>query len=654
MEMTNVENTKTGISNLAFSKPEGDIEHGELVYEHVIDEKQHRSFSDSWSKLSKSYDAAAEFSKKHSKILKYIAIGVLCAGYAAFFIAACIINFSRTLALLVITCVVIFFLAYDLFKKLFGKKILECLSPVGSCVRKNKKWMTWVFSALILIGLIAWLVVDTSKRPQQLISFGGVCFFIIVLFICSKHHRAVSWRAVFWGLGLQFALGLFIIRTDPGFQAFKFIGQQIQIFLNYTTAGSGFVFGENLIKDVFAFQALPIVVFFSCVMSVLYYVGLMQWLILKISWLMQITMGTTATETLSVAGNIFVGQTEAPLLIRPYLADMTKSEVHAVMTGGFGTIAGSVLGAYISFGVDPSSLIAASVMAAPCALALSKLVYPEVEESKFKDEDGVKIEKGEERNLLEAASNGASASIGLVANIAANLIAFMALLEFINSAFSWLGGMVNYPQLTLQLILSYVFMPVAFMMGVEWREAAMVGEMLGTKLILNEFVAYRQLAEYKDRRLSGVEEWIDGNKQWLSERAEIITTYALCGFANFSSIGIMLGGLASMAPERKGDFAKVVLRALMTGVCVSFVNACVAGILYNPRELVNCITFLNTTEAFNSTTYNLYTCCAELHGSILNLNGTLSFGGEWENVTYADFCARSCCGFYNHTNCAAW
>ncbi|XP_075432184.1 sodium/nucleoside cotransporter 2-like isoform X4 [Ascaphus truei] len=554
MEMTNVENTKTGISNLAFSKPEGDIEHGELVYEHVIDEKQHRSFSDSWSKLSKSYDAAAEFSKKHSKILKYIAIGVLCAGYAAFFIAACIINFSRTLALLVITCVVIFFLAYDLFKKLFGKKILECLSPVGSCVRKNKKWMTWVFSALILIGLIAWLVVDTSKRPQQLISFGGVCFFIIVLFICSKHHRAVSWRAVFWGLGLQFALGLFIIRTDPGFQAFKFIGQQIQIFLNYTTAGSGFVFGENLIKDVFAFQALPIVVFFSCVMSVLYYVGLMQWLILKISWLMQITMGTTATETLSVAGNIFVGQTEAPLLIRPYLADMTKSEVHAVMTGGFGTIAGSVLGAYISFG----------------------------------------------------------------------------------------------------LILSYVFMPVAFMMGVEWREAAMVGEMLGTKLILNEFVAYRQLAEYKDRRLSGVEEWIDGNKQWLSERAEIITTYALCGFANFSSIGIMLGGLASMAPERKGDFAKVVLRALMTGVCVSFVNACVAGILYNPRELVNCITFLNTTEAFNSTTYNLYTCCAELHGSILNLNGTLSFGGEWENVTYADFCARSCCGFYNHTNCAAW
>ncbi|CAJ0944288.1 unnamed protein product, partial [Ranitomeya imitator] len=204
----------------------------------------------------------------------------------------------------------------------------------------------------------------------------------------------VSWRAVSWGLGLEFVLGIFIIRTEPGYQAFKFLGEQIQIFLNYTTAGSGFVFGETLIKEVFAFQALPIVVFFSCVMSILYYLGLMQYVILKISWLMQVTMGTTATETLSVAGNIFVGQTEAPLLIRPYLPDMTKSEIHAVMTGGFGTIAGSVMGAYISFGIDPSSLIAASVMAAPCALALSKLVYPETEESKFKSQDGVRIEKG--------------------------------------------------------------------------------------------------------------------------------------------------------------------------------------------------------------------------------------------------------------------
>ncbi|CAI9534372.1 unnamed protein product, partial [Staurois parvus] len=498
-------------------------------------------------------------------------------GYAAYFIAACVLNFNRAVALVVITCVVLFFLAYDLVVKLYGNIIKNFLKPLGRFFGKYKKWIKWAFAALVLIGLILWLALDTAKKPAHLISFGGVCMFVVFLFLVSKHHRAVRWRAVSWGLGLEFVLGIFIIRTDPGYQAFKFLGEQIQIFLNYTTAGSGFVFGETLIKEVFAFQALPIVVFFSCVMSILYYTGIMQYVILKISWLMQVTMGTTATETLSVAGNIFVGQTEAPLLIRPYLPDMTKSEIHAVMTGGFGTIAGSVMGAYISFGIDPSSLIAASVMAAPCALALAKLVYPEIEESKFKDEEGVKIEKGEERTILEAASNGASASVGLVANIAANLIAFMALLSFINAAFSWIGGMVDYPKLTLQLILSYIFMPVAFMMGVRWDEAGPVGEMLGTKIILNEFVAYRQLADYKAKRLEGADEWLDGSRQWITERAEVITTFALCGFANISSIGIMLGGLSSMAPQRKSDLSKVVVRALMTGACVSFVNACIAG-----------------------------------------------------------------------------
>ncbi|KAG8576410.1 hypothetical protein GDO81_009852 [Engystomops pustulosus] len=485
--------------------------------------------------------------------------------------------------------------------------------------------------------------------------------------------RNVSWRAVFWGLGLEFVLGIFIIRTEPGYQAFKFLGEQIQTFLNYTTAGSGFVFGETLIKEVFAFQALPIVVFFSCVMSVLYYVGLMQYVILKISWLMQVTMGTTATETLSVAGNIFVGQTEAPLLIRPYLKDMTKSEIHAVMTGGFGTIAGSVMGAYISFGIDASSLIAASVMAAPCALALSKLVYPEVEESKFKSQEGVKIEKGvkafsvlkllvryppqlqpirEERTILEAASNGASTSVGLVANIAANLIAFTALLSFINAAFSWIGGMVNYPELTLQLILSYIFMPVAFMMGVQWDEAGPVGEMLGTKIILNEFVAYRMLADYKTNRMDGLEEFVNGTRQWISERAEIITTFALCGFANISSIGIMLGGLATMAQERKGDLAKIVVRALMTGACVSFVNASIAGILYTPRGAVNCISFFESQEAFGNKTYNLYVCCKEIFSCTTNVNGTLSFENGWENVTNSALAVMNCCRFYQNDVCA--
>ncbi|XP_030046217.1 sodium/nucleoside cotransporter 1 [Microcaecilia unicolor] len=640
---------KYGVENKAYDTEEESAADGALPQKTSHQSETKRN-SRLLSAVSQPFTAAAAFCRAHSKVIKIIIAVVLCAAFAAYFIAACVLNFQRAIALLVITCVVVFFLSYDFAKRRWGKKILKFLSPAGKCFRKNWWWLKWVLCVIILVGLVLWLALDTAKRPEQLISFGGVCMFVIFLFACSKHHRAVSWRAVGWGLGLEFVLGILIVRTDAGFQAFQFLGDQIQVFLNYTKVGSGFVFGTALIQNVFAFQALPIVVFFSSVMSILYYFGLMQWIILKISWLMQVTMGTTATETLSVAGNIFVGQTEAPLLIRPYLADMTKSEVHAVMTGGFATIAGSVLGAYISFGIDASSLIAASVMAAPCALALSKLVYPEVEESKFKSDEGVKIEKGDEQNFLEAASNGASISIGLVANIAANLIAFMALLAFVNSAFSWLGGMVNYPQLTLQLIISYIFMPVAFMMGVQWDEAQMVAEMLGTKIILNEFVAYEKLSSYKKLRLSGAEEWINGDKQWISMRAETITTFALCGFANISSIGIMLGGLTAMAPQRKSEFAQIVSYALMTGACVSMVNACVAGILYVPRGQVQCLSFFNST-LFNGTDYNVYVCCTELFANTVRHNGTLGFTGGWEGLAQSAVVLQRCCDVYNSTSC---
>uniref|UniRef100_A0A8C7F5G1 Solute carrier family 28 member 1 n=1 Tax=Oncorhynchus kisutch TaxID=8019 RepID=A0A8C7F5G1_ONCKI len=313
-----------------------------------------------------------------------------------------------------------------------------------------------VFVVAVLVLLVTWLVVDTSKRPEQLISFGGVCMFILVIFIFSAHRTEVAWRSVFWGLGLQFCIGLFVIRTEPGLTAFQWLGEQVQIFLNYTKHGSSFVFGP-LVSDIFAFQALPIVIFFSSVMSVLYFLGIMQWLIIKIAWVMQITMGTSPTETLSVAGNIFVGQTEAPLLIRPYLMDMTKSEVHAVMVGGFATIAGSVMGAFISFGIDASSMISASAMAAPCALAISKLSYPETEEKTFLHQR--KISRCDEQNILEAASSGASTSIGLVANIAADLIAFLAILAFINASLGWLGGLVGFPSITFEVCSRQLHIP---------------------------------------------------------------------------------------------------------------------------------------------------------------------------------------------------
>ncbi|XP_063104151.1 sodium/nucleoside cotransporter 2 isoform X1 [Cavia porcellus] len=592
---------------------------------------------------------ARSFCARHARLFRKILLGLLCLAYAAYFLAACILDFQRALALFIITCLVILVLALHFLKKFFGGKLSSCLEPLKNS--RLRFWMKWAIAGAALVGLILWLALDTAQRPEQLISFAGICMFLLILFAGSKYHSAVPWKTVFWGLGLQFVFGILVIRTDPGFIAFQWLGDQVQIFLDYTVAGSSFVFGDELVKDVFAFQSLTIVIFFASVMSILYYLGLVQWVVQKIAWFLQITMGTTATETLAVAGNIFVGMTEAPLLIRPYLPDMTLSEIHAVMTGGFATIAGSVLGAFISFGIDAPSLISATVMAAPCALALSKLVYPEVEESKFKSKEGLKLPRGTERNILEAASSGAIDAIGLVANIAANLIAFLAILAFVNAVLSWMGEMVNIHGLTFQVICSYVLRPMVFMMGVDWADCGIVAEIVGVKFFTNEFVAYQQLSQYKNKRLSGVEEWLEGEKQWVSVKAEIIATFSLCGFANLSSIGITLGGLTSMVPHRKNDLSKVVIRALLTGACVSFISACMAGILYVPRGAeADCVSFLNMS--FSNRTYETLVCCRELFQST-SANGTSppSFSGPWENQEFSAVALANCCEFYTNAVC---
>ncbi|XP_037624633.1 sodium/nucleoside cotransporter 1 [Sebastes umbrosus] len=641
---------RKGVDNQAFEIAEDNITDTSSVKEVKGQTKKTKKGLGSYlSQVSKPINATEDYLKTHSQTFKYVVLGVLGAGYVAYFIAACVLDFQRAIALVVLTSLAVVAQSYELLKKHKGESISQCFKPAVRCFKSNLKWLKWVFISAAVILLVLWLVLDTSRRPEQLISFGGVCLFVVLVFLLSAHRTAVTWRPVFWGMGLQFCIGLFVIRTEPGNIAFQWLGKQVQIFLDYTKEGSRFVFGD-LINDIFAFQALPIVVFFSSVMSILYYLGIMQWLILKISWVMQITMGTSPTETLSVAGNIFVGQTEAPLLIRPYLNDMTKSEIHAVMTGGFATIAGSVMGAFISFGIDPANLISASVMAAPCALAISKLSFPETEESPFKSDKNIKVACGDEGNILEAASSGASASIGLVANIAANLIAFLAILDFINKALSWLGGMVGYPLITFQIICSYVFMPVAFMMGVPYDESFTVAELIGTKLFLNEFVAYEKLSVLKNNRIGGLDEVVGGVRQWISVRSEVITTFALCGFANFSSLGIMIGGLSSICPSKRGVVSSLVLRAMITGTCVSLINACVAGILFVPP--FDCVELFQTS-AFNATDGNIQTCCQDLFQSTVN-NGTISFEGSWSslaNVTVFFSKCCQCCGLSDVAVC---
>lgn len=594
--------------------------------------------------LEQKYDAVCGFFQKHKTIIRRIIYAILIAGFFALVIAACALDFRRALALFVLTLLALFFIFWDWFMDKYEGKIVKCFSPCGRFLKKHWFWLKWVIYIALIAAVICWLIFDTARMgANQLISFGGLVMYVLIMWVFSKYPARVSWRPVFWGIGLQFILGLIILRTKPGFDAFDWLGIQVQTFLEYSDTGAKFVFGDKYMDHFFAFKVLPIVVFFSTVMSMLYYTGFMQWLIKKVGWVMQVTMGTSPTESLVASGNIFVGQTESPLLIRPYLNDLTKSEIHAVMTAGFSTIAGSVLGAYISFGVSSSHLLSASVMSAPAALAVSKLFWPETQATKVTLHSGMKLEKGDARNLLEAASLGASASIPLVANIAVNLMAFLSLLAFFNAVLAWLGNMFDYPQLSFEVICSYIFMPFSFMMGVDWEDSFIVGKLLGYKTFFNEFVAYENLAALITNRKHRGPMYINGIKQYMSIRSETIATYALCGFANFGSLGIQIGGLTSMAPGRKGDIASAAIRAMIAGTIACFMTACIAGILSPPVVEDACNTMLGNIDfnisslPLNST--ELVGCCLDLFNStVASSPENFTLGGNYSTASLEGCC----------------
>ncbi|MEG5029562.1 NupC/NupG family nucleoside CNT transporter [Microcoleus sp. AT8-B1] len=400
---------------------------------------------------------------------------------------------------------------------------------------------------------------------ERLISVFGLAVFVGLSYVFSVDRRAVKWPPVLWGIALQLIFAILILKTAPGLAVFKFLGDMVTQFLNFSDAGAKFIFGDNFAEHFIAFKVLPTIIFFSSFITILYHYGILQRVVQAVAWLMIKTMKTSGAETLSCAANIFIGQTEAPLLIKPYLGAMTLSELHAVMTGGFATIAGGVMAAYISFGVPAQHLISASVMSAPAALAISKLLYPETEKSLTAGEVEVKVEQVY-ANAVDAAASGASDGLKLAANVAAMLIAFLGLLAFFNALLGWFGGLISLPQLSLELIFAYLMAPVAWLMGVPWADCAEVGIVLGKKTILNEFIAYLDLMELV-------------KQQAISERSQIISTYALCGFSNIGSIGIQIGGIGAMAPQRQGDLARLGVRAMIAGSLACFMTACIAGML---------------------------------------------------------------------------
>ncbi|MEX2170149.1 MAG: nucleoside transporter C-terminal domain-containing protein [Pirellulales bacterium] len=420
---------------------------------------------------------------------------------------------------------------------------------------------------------------------ERLVSALGLVVMIGLAWLMSSHKRRFNWRIVIGGLLLQFGLGLFVLRTSFGAAVFDAIGDVFLALLQCVDAGSVFVFGPDFAEHFFAFKVLPTIIFFSAFMSIFYYYGVMQIIVGIFAKLMQKTLGTSGAETLSAAANVFVGQTEAPLVIRPYISSMTISELNAVMIGGFATMAGGVLGGLVEMGkrtvgdtvtyiITPQDLLSASVMAAPAALLISKIIVPEVDTPKTLGNVKIEVEDPS-TNVLEAIANGTIGGLQLALNVGAMLIVFLALIAVLDLLLGWTGAQFGYVTETGAYVwslgagLGRLFAPIAWLIGIEWKDCMPAGELMGLKMATNEFVAYGRMIEWAEP---------DSAVQ-LSERSQRIMTYALCGFANFSSIGIQLGGIGGIAPNRRGDLARLGLRAMLGGTLAAFMNACVASLL---------------------------------------------------------------------------
>ncbi|ABN62709.1 NupC/NupG family nucleoside CNT transporter [Shewanella baltica] len=412
-----------------------------------------------------------------------------------------------------------------------------------------------------------------------LMSLVGVVTLLAIGFLLSNNKKAINLRTVGGALAIQAAFGGFVLCVPVGKDILKGMSDAVSSVIGYAQNGIGFLFGDLAnfkLGFIFAVNVLPVIVFFSSLIAVLYYLGIMQWVIRIIGGALQKLLGTSRTESMSATANIFVGQTEAPLVVRPFIPTMTQSELFAIMVGGLASIAGSVLAGYAQMGVPIEYLVAASFMAAPGGLLMAKLMHPETEVAK-NDMGDLPEDPDKPANVLDAAAAGASSGMHLALNVGAMLLAFVGLIAMINGIIGGIGGWVGMPQLTLELILGYIFMPLAFLIGVPWNEALVAGSFIGQKIVVNEFVAYLNFAPYlKDIADGGIVVAETGLA--MTDRTKAIISFALCGFANLSSIAILLGGLGAMAPTRRHDLATMGIRAVIAGSLANLMSATLAGL----------------------------------------------------------------------------
>jgi len=459
----------------------------------------------------------------------------------------------------------------------YGLKPVKCLFTLMPSVKVLSHVHFKIGVLCTFFGsFILFIFFDTKNNRHRLLPLAGLCIFIFIGFIFSKHRGHVNWITVASGLATQITIGMLTIKWQVGRSIVQAVGELAEKFFSFAYVGAKVTYGNELIDNygVFAFKALSVLFFMCFVIEILFYYGIIQTIVIKLGWCLQKLLGTTAAESVNTCASVFLGMSEAPIIIKPYLPDLTESEIHTVMMGGFSTVAGTVFAAYTSFGVDPAYIITASIMSAPTALSFSKLIFPETEKS-LNNVDQICTKKTDnEGNVMDAACKGAQFGLKIIGAIVANIVAFVSFIAFLNAMISWLGHLVGFEGISFEYLLGKMLIPVTLLLGVDPSECEAVGKLIGLKMTINEFVAYKQMGDL-----------IKEGK--INRKSEIIATFALCSFANPGSIGSMIATLTTLCPAQRSSITKNVLRAFFGGTVTCFLTAAVASLLMPDEGLHN-------------------------------------------------------------------
>ncbi|XP_076254289.1 putative transporter YutK [Rhynchophorus ferrugineus] len=464
-------------------------------------------------------------------------------------------------------------LYYNLLKPRVWPTVHKTVWSPTTKILHQIRYGSLIFYISVLVATLAFLIFDTSDNRNRLIPLIGLLFFLAIAFVFSANHRRVPWDTIIWGIILQFIFGFLTIRWSVGRNTLKTFSDHVNTFLDYGVEGAAFTYGDELVnvQKVFAFQALSVIFFMGFVINILYYYGLMQRFVNMLGECLHLVMGTTICESVNSVAVAFVGMSEGPMMLRPYLKYLTDSEIHSMLLAGFASVSGSTFAAYITYGARPEDLVTASIMSAPSALCFSKILYPEVQEVRIKKKD-VHMVEVEYSSVIDAASKGATDAYHLIAAIISGVTATLSFIYFINGVLQWLGILVGFTEesnmWSLQLIAGKIFIPIAWIMGVPWEECEKVAQLIGIKTMVNEFVAFKTM----------------GNMD-LMARTKVIATYAICGFSNPGSIGIMVSTMAALVPEKRDSVNRLIFRAWVGGALVCFMTACIAGLLMTDDAL---------------------------------------------------------------------